>query len=93
MFDRILKIFCERIRTNQYIMTLHAEEEMDNDDLSIFDIERCVLNGKISGRNRDTETGEWKYTISGKSITGLDIGIITKISITGKMVIITVYKL
>ena len=93
MFERILKIFREKIRTNQYIMTLHAEEEMDNDDLSIFDIERCVLNGKISGRNRDTEIGEWKYTISGKSITGLDIGIITKISITGKMVIITVYKL
>jgi hypothetical protein len=73
-------------------MTLHAEEEMDNDDLSIFDIERCVLNGKITGRNRDSETGEWKYIIIGKSITDLDIGIITKISITGKMVIITVYK-
>ena len=93
MFDRILKLFCEKIRTNQFIMTSHAEEEMDNDVLSIFDIERCVLNGKIIGRNRDTKTGEWKYTIIGKSITGLDIGIITKISITGKMVIITVYKL
>lgn len=73
-------------------MTLHAEEEMDNDDLSIFDIERCVLNGKISGRNRDTGTGEWKYSIIGKSISGHDIGIISKMSITGKMVIITVYK-
>ena len=77
LLERILKKFCEKIRTNQYIMTLHAEEEMDNDDLSVFDIERCVLNGKIGGRNRDAETGKWKYTIVGKSISGLDLGIIT----------------
>jgi hypothetical protein len=36
-------MFGEKIRTNQYVMTLHAEEEMDNDDLSVFDIESCVL--------------------------------------------------
>ncbi len=93
MFDRIFKLFCEKIRTNQFVMTLHAEEEMDNDDLSIFDIERCILNGKIIGRKKDTKTGEWKYTIIGKSIPGLDMGIIVKMSITGKMVIITVYKI
>jgi hypothetical protein len=28
----------EKIRTRQYVMTLHAEEEMDDDELSIFDI-------------------------------------------------------
>ena len=28
-------------------MTLHAEEEMDNDNLSIFDVERGILTGKI----------------------------------------------
>lgn len=33
MFDRILKKMREKIRTNQYIMTIHAEEEMNNDDL------------------------------------------------------------
>lgn len=93
MFNRVIQIFREKIRTNQYIMTLHAEEEMNDDDLSVFDIERCVLNGGISGRNRDSKTGEWKYSIIGKSMTGVDIGIVSKISATGKMVIITTYKL
>lgn len=93
MFDRILKKMRDKIRTSQYIMTLHAEEEMDNDDLSIFDIERCILNGTIIERNRDSETGEWKYTVVGKSVSGHKVGIITKISITEKLVIITVYKL
>jgi len=29
MYDRILKQMREKIRTRQYVMTLHAEEEMD----------------------------------------------------------------
>ncbi len=38
MYDRILKRMQEKIRTRQYVMTLRAEEEMDDDELSIFDI-------------------------------------------------------
>jgi len=33
MFERILKQMREKVRTRQYVMTLHAEEEMDEDDL------------------------------------------------------------
>ena len=40
MFDRILKRMREKIRTRQYVMTLHAEEEMNNDCLSIFYVEQ-----------------------------------------------------
>jgi hypothetical protein len=29
MFDRVLKRMCEHVRTRQYVMTLHAEEEMN----------------------------------------------------------------
>ncbi len=49
MHDRILKQMQECIRTRQYVMTLHAEEEMDNDGLTIFDLERGILTGKIVG--------------------------------------------
>ena len=31
MFERILKRMREKIRTRQYVMTLHAEEEMNDD--------------------------------------------------------------
>ena len=37
MYNRILMQMRERIRTRQYVMTMHAEEEMTDDDLSIFD--------------------------------------------------------
>jgi hypothetical protein len=37
----------ERVRTRQYVMTLYAEEEMDGDGLTIFDVERGILTGEI----------------------------------------------
>ena len=93
MFERILKNIREKIKINQYIMTLHAEEEMDNDVLSILDIEKCILNGTIIERHKESKTGEWKYTVVGKTDSGHKVGIIVKISITGKLVIITIYKI
>lgn len=72
-------------------MTLHAEEEMDDDELTIFDIERCILTGKITERQKDRVTEEWKYVIEGQSVVGNAIGTVTKLSATGKLIIITVY--
>jgi hypothetical protein len=60
--------------------------------LNIFDVENCVLVGNIIERQKDSETGEWKYRIEGRSKSGKMLEVITKISPTGKMVIITVYK-
>jgi len=39
-------------------MTLHAEEEMDDDNLSIFDVERGILTGRIIERQQDRDTEE-----------------------------------
>jgi hypothetical protein len=91
MYDRILKRMQEKIRTRQYVMTLHAEEEMDGDELSIFDIERCILTGKITERQKDKITNEWKYVIEGQSIIGDKVGTVAKLSLSGKLFIITVY--
>ena len=43
MFERILKRMREKVRKRQYVMTLHAEEEMKGDGLTIYDVERGVL--------------------------------------------------
>jgi hypothetical protein len=91
MYDRILKRMQEKIRTRQYVMTMHAEEEMDDDELSIFDIERSILTGKIAERQKDTVTKEWKYVIEGQSVSGDRVGTVAKLSLTGKLFIITVY--
>ena len=91
MYDRILKQMRERIRTRQYVMTVHAEEEMDDDNLSIFDVERGILTGKIVERQKDHVTAEWKYLIEGETVVGSLVIVVAKLSITGKLVIITVY--
>ena len=92
MYERILKQMRKRVRTRQYVMTLHAEEEMADDILSIFDIERVVLTGKIVERQKDHKTKEWKYIVEGETVSSETAVVVGKLSITGKLVIITVYK-
>jgi hypothetical protein len=91
VFDRILLLMKEKIKECQYVMTTHAEEEMNDEDLSIFDIERGILTGKIVERQQDKVTSEWKYRITGQAVDGSAIEVITKLGPTNKLVIITVY--
>ncbi len=93
MFQRVLKQMRDKVRNRQYVMTLHAEEEMSDDELTIFDVERGILTGEIVERQKDAQTGEWKYLVQGHTVTGDDIVVVGKISLTGKLVVITVYRL
>jgi hypothetical protein len=72
-------------------MTIHAEEEMTDDDLSVFDVERVALSGAIIERQKDPDTAEWKYLVGGETVSGHPAVVVAKISVTGKLVIITVY--
>ena len=92
MYERILKQMREKIRTRQYVMTLHAEEEMADDNLAIFDIERVFLTGQIIERQKDRKTKEWKYIVEGETVTFEIAVAVGKLSMAGKLVIITVYK-
>lgn len=91
MFERILKEVRDKIRKLEYIMSIHGDEEMNEDSLSIYDVECCILNGKIIERQKDKNTAEWKYRINGRSLSGEEVEVVAKISPTGKLVIITVY--
>ncbi len=92
MHERTLRQMKEKIRQRQYVMTIHAEEEMDDDDLSIFDVERAILTGSIVERQEDHQTGEWKYLVAGQSVHGIEMTVVGKLSVTDKLVIITVYR-
>ena len=91
MFEQILKRMREKVRRRQYVMTLHAEEEMNDDGFTIYDVERGILTGEILERQKDGVTAEWKYRIKGQAIAGSEVEVIAKLSPTGKLVIITVY--
>ena len=92
MFPAILQKLKECVRHNQYLVTLHADDEMNDDNLSIFDVERAVLNGEIMERQKDTSPSEWKYIIRGQAIDGSIIIVVAKLGVTGKMVVITVFR-
>ena len=93
MFDDILKQIRKKITSAQYVMTIHAEEEMSEDGLAIYDIEQGILTGRILERQRDKVSTELKYRIRGRTLDNEELEIIVKLSPTGKVVIITVYAL
>jgi hypothetical protein len=92
MQDADLKRMRELVRTCQYVMTLHAEDEMDADGLTIYDVEHVILTGHVIERQQDHASGEWKYLVSGECLAGASATVVTKFGPTGKLVIITVFR-
>ena len=92
MFDRVLRRLHARIEAGDYVVTTHADDEMDDDGLSVFDLESAVLNGTIVERQRDRETQEQKYVVRGEGTDGSAIGVVVKFSVTGRAVVLTVFR-
>ena len=83
--------FRHLIRTLNYVVSTHAAEELDDDDLSILDLENIVLTGEISERQRDAQTREVKCVVAGITLDGATAEAVAKIGFTGKLIVITVY--
>jgi len=92
VFDKLLNRMWEKIRRREYVMTVHAEEEMADDGFTIFDVERTVLTGKITERQKDRLTSESKYLVKGNVLSGRQSVVVAKFGFTGKLVFITVYR-
>ena len=89
MFERVLKRLRDKIRRRRYVMTVHAEQETDDDRLSIFDVESAILTGRIIERQRDSRSREWK---NGHGTDGTSVGVVVKLSTSGHLVILTTYR-
>jgi hypothetical protein len=86
MKDRIR----ERIRQREYDMTIHAMEEMAEDNLDILDIEHAILNGRVARIEKNDPRGT-KYVIEG--LAGDEqtpVGIVGRFTTTDRYLIITV---
>ena len=79
------------IRSLNYAVSLHAAEELDDDKLTIFDLENVILTGKITERQRDRQTREVKFVIRGVSLEAIQAETVVKFSPGGTLFIITVY--
>jgi hypothetical protein len=93
MFDRVLNRIRRLVLQRQYVVTVHAADELDADDLTVYDLERIVLTGTIVAKQKDRETSESKYRISGQTINGSPAETVVKVSMTQNVVFVTVYAL
>lgn len=50
----------ERVRNLDYAVSLHAAEELEDDGLTILDLESILLSGTFIERQRDRTTRETK---------------------------------
>lgn len=71
-----------------YYMTEHADDEATADGFDIYDVEHGILTGKI----RRTWPKEGKYEVIGSALDGRHIGVVCRITNTGKVRVITVYE-
>jgi hypothetical protein len=76
------------VRNGLYYLTEHADDEAAADGFDIYDVEQGILTGKI----RRTWPKEGKYEVVGLALDGRRIGIICRITQTGKVRVITVYE-
>jgi Domain of unknown function (DUF4258) len=79
------------IRTLNYLVSTHAAEELEDDDLTILDFENVVLTGQVVERQRDEKSGEIKYLIEGLTIEGAKAATVVKVGLTSKLIVITAY--
>jgi uncharacterized DUF497 family protein len=73
-------------------MTLHAEEEMEEDGLSILDVENALMTGRLVSRQTDRRSKERKYLVRGRSVDDArTVVVVVKFGPTALLVILTVY--
>jgi hypothetical protein len=76
------------VRNGLYYLTEHADNETMDENFDIYDVEYGILTGKI----RRTWPKEGKYEVVGLALDGRPIGIVCRITQTGKVRVITVYE-
>ena len=76
------------VRNGLYYLTEHADEEAMAENFDIYDIENGILTGKI----RRTWPREGKYEVVSSALDGRPIGVVCRITQTGKVRVITVYE-
>ena len=79
------------IRSLYYVVSIHASEELDDENLTIYDLENIILTGEIIERQRDRKTRETKFVIRGVSLEAIEAETVVKFGPNGNLFIITVY--
>ena len=92
MYPRILRQIRALVRRGEYVLSVHAENEMADDGLTDQDLEAAILNGRIVRRERD-RIGRPKYVIEGTAMDGRGLTAVAQPFQTRRLIlIITAYE-
>ena len=91
MARRIIDRLRDKIQAGEYVVPFHAANQLDDDEIRIFDVENIILTGEIVERQRDAQTRDRKYVIRGETLDGEEACCVVKIGPAGKVVIITAW--
>jgi hypothetical protein len=93
MYERMLNRIRQLVLERRYVVTLHAYDEMAADGLGVWDVEAAILRGNVIEQQRDRDTAERKYRVTGTALDNRQIEVVVKVGPTGKLVIVTAYAL
>ena len=89
---RTIEKLRECVRAERYLISVHANEEMSNDDLILVDLENAILTGKIAKRLTNDERGT-RYEVIGQACNGRPVAIVCRTISADWLRIVTVYAL
>lgn len=76
------------VQDGLYYLTEHADDEASREDIDVYDVEYGIMTGKI----RRSWPSEGKYEVMGKTLDGRRIGVVCRMTLRGKVRVITVYE-
>ena len=92
VYQKVLLKMRASVRANKIRFTIHALEEMNDDDLYKADIVHCISTGEIVHRQWDDSFQEDKYLVDGEILSGDMIEVVAKLE-EDFTVVITAYVL
>ncbi len=93
MAQATIKRLRDLIRSLNYAVSIHAAEELEDDNLTILDFENIILTGAIVERQRDRQTREVRYLVRGNALSSVLAEAVVKIAPDRNLFVITVYRI
>ncbi len=80
----------EKVRSRDYYLSSHAEEEMAEDSFDRADVENAILRGFVEKKLTHDPRGT-RYRIEGPARDGRLMNVVCRVHETSSLIIITVY--
>jgi TolB-like protein len=93
MASRELQRIRNAVLDHRYVLTEHAYEEMERDQLDVLDVESAVLTGEIEQALTQDPRGT-RYVVVGKATDQeTPVGVVVRFVEHDQLLVITVYEI